>query len=198
MVDGKKMKLMWLVIFIGSYFAVVQAADNLGDQYTNSTKVLNRRKRYLIFRDVSRGFARVNIKDRAFDTTNIWAQAVGFRMNVEYNNPPGLKITKRDVHQSLSEMIQMHDFDGRACILRAMCELSNDMTPSSGIIFKLFKRIFSRPPATDATSNGSSSLPQGDEIYFPYLTSNNCTELDQHCPISQLDILDSANSVRTL
>uniref|UniRef100_A0A182IQI8 Uncharacterized protein n=1 Tax=Anopheles atroparvus TaxID=41427 RepID=A0A182IQI8_ANOAO len=67
-----------------------------------------------------------------------------------------------------------HGFDGRACILRTFCEISKVMTPKSGILFKLFKMIF--------------RLPQGDEDYFPYLTANDCEELERHCPVSQLDM----------
>lgn len=36
-----------------------------------------------------------------------------------------------------------HGFDGRACILKSMCEASKALTPDSGIVFKLFKLIFS-------------------------------------------------------
>uniref|UniRef100_A0A182JQ01 Uncharacterized protein n=1 Tax=Anopheles christyi TaxID=43041 RepID=A0A182JQ01_9DIPT len=117
---------------------------------------------------------RVNIKDAIADNTTIWAQGIGFRMNIEFYNPPGLKITRRDVHQSLESMIMSHGFDGRACILRTFCEVSKAMTPKSGILFKLFKLIF--------------RLPQGDDEYFPYLTANDCNELDRHCPITQLDM----------
>ncbi|XP_065091187.1 uncharacterized protein LOC135712147 [Ochlerotatus camptorhynchus] len=185
------MKLIWFAMVVGISISIVPGFAEHDDYYTNSTRTLARKKRYLIFRDISRGFIRVNVKDRMIDSTNIWAQGVGFRWNVEYNNPPGLKITKRDVHRTLEEMLQMHDFDGRACILRTICELSNNITPNSGIIFKLFRKIFSVPAATDDTSTGSSSLPQGDETYFPYLASNDCLELDRHCPISQLEILDN-------
>ncbi|XP_055611196.1 uncharacterized protein LOC129757867 isoform X3 [Uranotaenia lowii] len=145
------------------------------DFSNNSTQTLHgRRKRYIIFREISRGFARANVKDRMIDITNIWAHAYGFRWNVEYNNPPGLMITKRDLHESIGELIQAHGFDGRACILRTFCEMSKVMTPKSGFMLKLFRKIF--------------TLPEGDEMYFPYLKSSDCQELDDHCPISQLEI----------
>ncbi|XP_053686011.1 uncharacterized protein LOC128735554 [Sabethes cyaneus] len=168
-------------------------SERLSDnEYSNSTKVLTRRKRYLIFRDISRGFARCNVKDRAIDSTNIWAQGVGYRWNVEFNNPPGLRITKRDLHNSIDEMIQSHDFDGRACILRAFCEISKSMTPKSGILFKLFKKIFAHSSPIDESSTDSNSLPEGDELYFPFLKSTDCVELDQHCPISHLALPDGS------
>ncbi|XP_055611194.1 uncharacterized protein LOC129757867 isoform X1 [Uranotaenia lowii] len=113
------------------------------DFSNNSTQTLHgRRKRYIIFREISRGFARANVKDRMIDITNIWAHAYGFRWNVEYNNPPGLMITKRDLHESIGELIQAHGFDGRACILRTFCEMSKVMTPKSGFMLKLFRKIF--------------------------------------------------------
>lgn len=40
------------------------------------------------------------------DSTNVWAQGIGYRWNVEFNNPPGLKIAKRDLHQSLGELLE--------------------------------------------------------------------------------------------
>uniref|UniRef100_A0A182VYI2 Uncharacterized protein n=1 Tax=Anopheles minimus TaxID=112268 RepID=A0A182VYI2_9DIPT len=133
---------------------------------------------------------RVNIKDGVADNSSIWAHGIGFRMNIEFYNPPGLKITRRDVHQSLESMIMAHGFDGRACILRTFCEVSKVMTPKSGILFKLFRLIFrSNASGSDDSSIGSSnSLPEGDDEYFPYLTANDCKELDRHCPITQLDM----------
>lgn len=59
MVAVKKMKLIWFVVFVGLAASVVQATENESDQYSNSTRIVNRRKRYLIFRDISRGFVSV-------------------------------------------------------------------------------------------------------------------------------------------
>uniref|UniRef100_A0A904A3R1 Secreted protein n=1 Tax=Anopheles quadriannulatus TaxID=34691 RepID=A0A904A3R1_ANOQN len=168
--------------------------------YSNSTATLARRKRTLIFHPISRGFFRVNIKDAIADNTTIWAHGIGFRMNIEFYNPPGLKITRRDVHQSLESMIMSHGFDGRACILRTFCEVSKAMTPKSGILFKLFKLIFrsNAPGSDDSSSIGSSnSLPEGDDEYFPYLTADDCSELDRHCPITQLDMEGMAEPAAT-
>ncbi|XP_053688160.1 uncharacterized protein LOC128737521 [Sabethes cyaneus] len=165
------------------------------DGYRNSTTVLTRRKRYLIFRDISRGFARCNVKDRAVDTSTIWAQGVGYRWNIEFNNPPGLRITKRDLHNSIDEMVQEDEFDGQACILRAFCEISNSMTPKSGILLRLFKKIFAHSPPADASSTDSNSLSGGDEQYFPFLKSTDCLELDRHCPISHLKLPDGSEVV---
>ncbi|XP_050071215.1 uncharacterized protein LOC126559143 [Anopheles maculipalpis] len=178
--------MMTLVTLV--MFGVFIQCDN--SLYTNSTQTLARRKRNLIFHPISRGFFRVNIKDGVADNSTIWAHGIGFRMNIEFYNPPGLKITRRDVHQSLESMIMAHGFDGRACILRTFCEVSKVMTPKSGILFKLFKLIFrSNASGSDDSSIGSSnSLPEGDDEYFPYLTANDCKELDRHCPISQLDM----------
>ncbi|ETN57718.1 hypothetical protein AND_010710 [Anopheles darlingi] len=169
---------------IGGAFGAVE------QQYTNSSEALVRRKRTLIFHPISRGIFRVNIKDGMADNSSIWAHGIGFRMNIEFYNPPGLKITRRDVHQSLESMIMSHGFDGRACILRTFCEISKVMTPKSGILFQLFKLIFrSNSPDPDDSSIGSSnSLPEGDDKYFPYLTANDCRELDRHCPITQLEM----------
>ncbi|XP_038120180.1 uncharacterized protein LOC6048007 [Culex quinquefasciatus] len=184
----------FLVVLV--HVTLVLAELNVEFGSGNSTKVLARRKRYIIFRDYSRGFARANIKDRMVDSTNVWAQGIGYRWNVEFNNPPGLKIAKRDLHQSLGELLENHGFDGRACILRAFCELSKVVTPESGMLFKLFRKIFTHSAAaTDASSTGSNSLPEGDESYFPYLKSGDCEELDRHCPISQLEVPVEDNHV---
>uniref|UniRef100_A0A182QSA4 Secreted protein n=1 Tax=Anopheles farauti TaxID=69004 RepID=A0A182QSA4_9DIPT len=182
-------RLASLVILLTCTVCFVCAEiDN--SSYANATHTLSRRKRTLIFHPISRGFFRVNIKDAVADNSSIWAQGIGFRMNIEFYNPPGLKITRRDVHQSVESMIMSHGFDGRACILRTFCEVSKVMTPKSGILFKLFKLIFrSYAPGSDDSSIGSSnSLPEGDDKYFPYLTANDCNELDRHCPITQLDM----------
>ncbi|XP_052863498.1 uncharacterized protein LOC128270133 [Anopheles cruzii] len=161
------------------------------DQYFSSNQTLARRKRSLIFHPGSRGFFRANIKDGVADNSTIWANGIGFRMNIEFYNPPGLKITRRDVHQSLESMIMAHGFDGRACILRTFCELSKAMTPRSGILFKLLKLVFrshDSPGSDDSSIGSSNSLPEGDDKYFPYLTADDCQELDRHCPITQLQM----------
>lgn len=44
--------------------------------------------------------------------------------------------------------------------------------------------MFSRHP-TNGTTN---SIPEGDDDLYPYLKSNDCEELDKHCPISIMDI----------
>ncbi|XP_035774072.1 uncharacterized protein LOC118456979 isoform X2 [Anopheles albimanus] len=163
----------WIALMVAC-LAFGCAFGEAEQQYTNSSQTLARRKRNLIFHPISRGFFRVNIKDGVADNSSIWAHGIGFRMNIEFYNPPGLKITRRDVHQSLESMIMSHGFDGRACILRTFCEISKVMTPKSGILFQLFKLIF--------------RLPEGDDKYFPYLTTNDCRELDRHCPITQLEM----------
>lgn len=54
------------------------------------------------------------------------------------------------------------------------------------------------PGSDDSSSIGSSnSLPEGDDEYFPYLTADDCSELDRHCPISQLDMEGMAEPAAT-
>lgn len=38
------------------------------------------------------------------------------------------------------------------------------------------------------TYSGSNSLPEGDDERFSYLKSDNCDELNEHCPLSLLNI----------
>lgn len=36
--------------------------------------------------------------------------------------------------------------------------------------------------------NDTNSIPKGDDELYPYLNSNNCEELEKHCPISLMNI----------
>ena len=37
-------------------------------------------------------------------------------------------------------------------------------------------------------SLNTNSLPPGDASEYPFLTSENCAELEQHCPMSLLEM----------
>ncbi|XP_037037189.1 uncharacterized protein LOC119074850 isoform X2 [Bradysia coprophila] len=107
---------------------------------TNST-IIQRSKRYLDFIPLSRMFFRANIKDNIVKVNQFWAQSYGFRANFPIENQ---KRTKRsDVYDTLSDLINQHGFDGRACILKTFCDASKALTPNSGMLFKMFKLIFS-------------------------------------------------------
>lgn len=45
--------------------------------------------------------------------------------------------------------------------------------------------FYSHPSDNPASAN---SIPKGDEELYPYLNSNDCDELEKHCPISLTDI----------
>ncbi|KAG4065082.1 hypothetical protein HA402_007479 [Bradysia odoriphaga] len=135
-------------------------------------------------RDGMPAMFRANIKDNIIQVNQFWAQAYGFRANFPIENQ---KRTKRsDVYDTLSDLINQHGFDGRACILKTFCDASKAITPNSGMLFKMFKLIFSNR-RKDFTS-GFNSLPKDDDKLYPYLKSNDCEELDSHCPLSLLNL----------
>ncbi|XP_077290260.1 uncharacterized protein LOC143914043 [Arctopsyche grandis] len=120
---------------------------------------------------------RLNSKHNMVAGTRIYAQGTGFRVN--FPVPKGTfhkrhRIHRRDVYQSLEELIMHHGYDGRACVLKSLCEASKVVTPQSNILLKLYKKIF--------------TIPEGDDQNYPYLASEKCEELDTHCPISLLQL----------
>lgn len=115
---------------------------------------------------------RINVKDNIIRVNQIFAHAFGFRANIDLLQPVRLephKIRRREVYETLEELINQlvhvsiqselyygsswrywsififslrHGFDGRACILKTFCDASKEVTPQSGMLFKLFKLIF--------------------------------------------------------
>ncbi|CAH2267626.1 jg27898 [Pararge aegeria aegeria] len=76
--------------------------------------------------------------------TQIFAQALGFRMN--WDDPPDSfrpyrHLSRRAVYDNLEILLNRNGLDGFQCVRRAICDLEEISEPKS-ISFKILKMIF--------------------------------------------------------
>ncbi|XP_055847413.1 uncharacterized protein LOC129913051 isoform X3 [Episyrphus balteatus] len=133
-----------------------------------------RGKRYLDFIKSSRMFFRINIKYNVFNWTNIWTHGVGFKANMNIlNDRKPLRPFRRDTYEVLHQLLDLHGFDGKACLLKAFCVASREANEGflNGVLYKLLRYIF--------------ELNEHDRRHFKYLKDENCDQiLHHHCPLS--------------
>ncbi|XP_049765587.1 uncharacterized protein LOC126094976 [Schistocerca cancellata] len=134
-------------------------------------------KRKLVFLEGTTFWVRLNIKKDILPYTNLFAFAYGFRVN--YPLPTGAKdfpfkrIFRRDVYGDLEHLISQHGLDGRACVLRAICEAASLEKPR-GLVQKLLHRIFSVP------------ADEAGHLQPYHVLEGGCERLHESCPLSLL------------
>ncbi|XP_045775567.1 uncharacterized protein LOC123874335 [Maniola jurtina] len=142
----------------------------------NQTQKLSRPRRYLSFQNISRFFVRLNFKANMVPFTQIFAQALGFRMN--WDEPPDSfrphkHLSRRAAYNNLEILLNRNALDGFQCIRRAICEIEEISQPQS-IYFKILKIIF---------RNHSSATDKWHKY-----TSEDCQLSINRCPFSMLDV----------
>ncbi|XP_055389285.1 uncharacterized protein LOC129618515 [Condylostylus longicornis] len=150
---------------------------------TNS--ILKRGKRYLDFLNLSRMTFRVSIRNNILQVNNVFSYSVGLRanmpiesdhlhyldFNIHPHHPKPKTIRRRHVYETIEDLLNAHGLDGRACILKSFCTVTESIREGygTGMLFKIFQLIF--------------TPRDHDKRHFPYLNENNCNQLlHQHCP----------------
>ncbi|XP_017758791.1 PREDICTED: uncharacterized protein LOC108549785 [Eufriesea mexicana] len=133
-----------------------------------------RATRSLAFRKGSSFFYRVNYKITSFSYTTIFAQASGFKLVWEL--PSGTTATRigrsiYDVHRAAELVYESHGFDGRACLLKNICQAMDYVSQRDGVIAKIFKLL-----AGSYATNGSSVAPLYCDVHV------------RSCPLELIDI----------
>ncbi|KAL7021461.1 hypothetical protein ACKWTF_011882 [Chironomus riparius] len=162
--------------------------------FTNSTMIVKHRmKRQLVFQPGTRIMFRVNTKNNIIKVNQIFAHGFGFRGNIDLTQPDNINllapehrmkrsVTRREVYETIGELMNQFGFDGRLCIQRMICSAIHDIPLSAkGIFSKVFKLIFTRGQST-------KGLWSDDEKDYPYLSSDDCSKLLHHCPLHLFDI----------
>ncbi|XP_055315513.1 uncharacterized protein LOC129575653 [Sitodiplosis mosellana] len=142
------------------------------DPPINTTIV--RHKRYLDFIPKSRMFFRTNIKANVLSPTNqLLAFAYGYRANYPIEND--IKIKRRDVYDSMEELIDHHgSFNGRACLTKLLCDASSTISADSGMFARLYQLIF--------------RLPQADDELYSTFNADKCGKYSAECPLRLLKL----------
>ncbi|XP_048484762.1 uncharacterized protein LOC119693212 [Plutella xylostella] len=136
----------------------------------------HRAKRYLAFLNISRFYIRLNTKAAMVPWTQIFTQAVGFRVNWDEApdtfRPYKHLVHRRDLYTPLQMLLDRNGISGFHCIRRAICELDAHSRPPR-VYHKILKIIFRyTSPATDRWHNRSGA---------------DCQESMHSCPFSILE-----------
>ncbi|KAM3965446.1 uncharacterized protein ACR2FA_000281 [Aphomia sociella] len=148
---------------------------NLSDA-NNDVSSHNRTKRYLAFRNNTHFFMRLNFKANMVWWNQIFAQAIGFRIN--WDEPPVTDhlyhhINRRTIYDNLETLLDRNGINGYHCVRRAICETRMISAPR-GVYYKILKMVFRRQTsATDKWHN---------------VTIEECPMSTNLCPLSLLDV----------
>ncbi|TMW48667.1 hypothetical protein DOY81_006256 [Sarcophaga bullata] len=212
------MKFICLNVLIISMFIALLAttvqSQVLNNTVGNNLPVLKRGKRYLDFTKGSRMSWRTTVKNNILKVNTLWGYGFGFRANFPFPDKADRRrpFFKRDVFQSLTDVLDGHGLDGQACILKSYCtaHLDADSDIGNGMLFKLLKYLFTSgfdgkacilkaycAAHLDDESKGMNkgilfkllkhifTLNDEDKRHFPYLHKENCHQLlHSHCPLS--------------
>ncbi|CAH2087609.1 unnamed protein product [Euphydryas editha] len=136
-----------------------------------------RQKRYLSFQNVSHFFIRLNFKANMVPWNQIFAQALGFRMN--WDEPPDSfhpyrHLQRRDVFRNMEILLDRNGLDGFHCVRRAICEV-NQIDEPRYIYFRILKMIFRQHSS--------------DTAKWHEHTQEDCQISVNTCPFSILEVL---------
>ncbi|XP_075979776.1 uncharacterized protein LOC142978989 [Anticarsia gemmatalis] len=149
--------------------------------FGNANQTHHLQKRYLSFRNMTRSFLRINFKANIIPWNQIFAQAIGFRMN--WDNPPDTfryykhhhhhPVHRRSVYNHLEELLEKNGLNGFHCVRRTICEMETILEPQK-IYHKLLKMVFRQ----------QSSMTEK----WHNKTSEDCVTSISMCPFSMLDV----------
>ncbi|XP_049871749.1 uncharacterized protein LOC126370756 [Pectinophora gossypiella] len=135
-----------------------------------------RPKRYLSFKNNTRFFLRLNFKANMVPWNQIFAQALGFRMNWDEapdSFHPYHHFQRRSVYNSLEILMDKNGLNGYHCIRRAICEMRQVNEPRE-IYHRILKMVFSqKSSATEKWHNA---------------TREECIRSINLCPLSLLQV----------
>nr|XP_049702431.1 uncharacterized protein LOC126055815 isoform X1 [Helicoverpa armigera] len=139
---------------------------------------IHRHRRYLSFKNMSHFFLRFNFKVNIVPWNQIFAQALGFRMN--WDDPPDTFhpyrnhfIHRRSLYSHAETLLDKNGLNGYHCVRRAICEMETIPEPHK-IYHKLLKMVFRRQSA--ATDR------------WHHKTAEDCEVSISSCPFSFLDV----------
>ncbi|XP_047485257.1 uncharacterized protein LOC125036583 [Penaeus chinensis] len=121
---------------------------------------------------------------------NRWGIIEGF----DNPSPGDLAGGVREVmYKVVEESLQSVGLDGKACLLRAMCEMFELPLPNHGFIGELLDLFFSASRA----AKGKNSLEHYTKAEMQGKTGQDCTPYHEACPYSFFEVPASSNSTGT-
>ncbi|XP_050350358.1 uncharacterized protein LOC126773444 [Nymphalis io] len=166
-------RIYQVIIFINVTFLIFLLIQFVE---ANERTQVHREKRYLTFRNISHLFVRFNFRDNVIPWNQLFAHAVGFRMN--FDEPPDSfhpyhHLSRRNVYRNIEILLNKNGLDGFHCIRRTICEV-NEIDEQNGIYFKILKMIFRQQSSETEKWHNK--------------TDESCQLSTNKCPFSMLDV----------
>lgn len=149
-------------------FVLIQSSEADVKHYRN--------KRFLAFLNSSRFYLKFNVKDNMVPWNQLFAQAIGFRMN--WDQPPMTfrpfhRLYRRNVYNYVETLLDKNGLSGFHCVRRAVCEIQIITEPKTlyhRILTIIFRKISS------------------DTERWHNATEDECIESTMSCPFSLLEV----------
>ncbi|KAG5672418.1 hypothetical protein PVAND_002548 [Polypedilum vanderplanki] len=179
----KSFSMLFLVfVIINSNQVHLSKQEELASNNNTMALAKHRMKRNLIFQPGTRIMFRVNTKDNIIRVNQIFAHGWGFRANIDLTQPdkPSLlprvrrSVTRREIFDTLEELVNQHGFNGKSCILKMICDAkNNEPKVSDGMFSKILKLIFQ-----------TEHFSKDDNFHH----SNACIQQHNDCPLNLLQV----------
>ncbi|XP_058055837.1 uncharacterized protein LOC131207244 [Anopheles bellator] len=181
------------------------AAAPLNDVWkgTEREKVLSRRKRFVVFPEGSSFSVAVCMTIGIYGNPNYqmvsWAlnwgiaynlpnQTISFVQEMAEPKPMVQRRNRRDLYQKLEVIMNNMGYDGRDCILRALCESSQYFgRKGNNMIAEMLRTLFSYPKSK-VLSHEHSDHKLYDEAHRKGKNMGACQSLYANCRFSLLEL----------
>jgi hypothetical protein len=149
-----------IAILIAATIYSIAINDDIEIHQNSSLTVRNRTRRYLTFFPTSKILFRILLKDTFPFGAGLISHGSGIRCNLELMQPDfhqaflnnakkrtellkKHKLQRRQVYDSLKTVMNYYGLEGHSCVLKTFCDVLNGNGTSNGMLFQIFKLIFS-------------------------------------------------------
>ncbi|XP_063219306.1 uncharacterized protein LOC134529288 [Bacillus rossius redtenbacheri] len=190
---------------------VLAAAHEVSHPHYGS-KVLSRRKRYVVFPEGS-SFAGCGpplpVLQVAFclswkaltGESSIFTGGMAWGVSYDLPNetlsdtkgpvlpaPQVFRRHRRDLYRRVEAALDSAGLDGRACVLRTLCETAQRLRPRSSLFLEIFRILFTLP-LERVEPHEPSEHQEYDSAHRGGLANHNCVQMYPACTVSMLDFL---------
>ncbi|XP_046674746.1 uncharacterized protein LOC124363541 [Homalodisca vitripennis] len=196
--DSSRQFTMNLITVLGLLCLLVST------EAANETEaLLSRRKRYLTFPEGSTySFAFCMELKTVTQDIDIFTEGVAVSANYDLPSKPELLFTskpippapilqrrhRRDLYSNVERILNLAGLDGRSCVLLAVCEASQRLTPGIGLLEEIVRILF-KMPVEQMSRDEPHEHWQYSTAYSSGTYNLDCQKLYPRCPLSLLSIV---------
>ncbi|XP_046674747.1 uncharacterized protein LOC124363542 [Homalodisca vitripennis] len=164
---------------------------------------LSRHKRYLTFPEGSTfSFAFCMQMKAVTQDIDIFTEALAIAANYDLPSKPSLLFTsrpippapiihrrqRRSLYSRVENILNLAGLDGRSCVLLAVCEASQRLTPGIGLLEEIVRILF-KMPVEQMSRDEPHEHWQYSTAYSSGTYNLDCQKLYPRCPLSLLSIV---------